>query len=38
MDIGTAKISKEEMKGIKHYMLDVLYPDEILVPHCSKKS
>ncbi|NLM43886.1 MAG: tRNA (adenosine(37)-N6)-dimethylallyltransferase MiaA [Clostridiales bacterium] len=29
MDIGTAKISKEEMKGIKHYMLDVLYPDEI---------
>ncbi|HHY76968.1 MAG TPA: tRNA (adenosine(37)-N6)-dimethylallyltransferase MiaA [Clostridiales bacterium] len=28
MDIGTAKITKEEMKGIKHYMLDLLYPNE----------
>ena len=26
MNIGTAKISKEEMNGIKHYMLDVLEP------------
>lgn len=26
MDIGTAKITKNEMKGIKHYMLDVLEP------------
>lgn len=26
MNIGTAKISEEEMKGIKHYMLDVLEP------------
>ena len=26
MDIGTAKIKKEEMQGIKHYMLDVLEP------------
>lgn len=26
MNIGTAKISEEEMRGIKHYMLDVLEP------------
>ncbi len=28
MDIGTAKIKPEEMKGIKHYMIDEVYPDE----------
>ncbi len=28
MDIGTAKIKKEEMQGIKHYLIDELYPDE----------
>lgn len=28
MDIGTAKISKDEMQGIKHYLIDELYPDE----------
>ena len=28
MDIGTAKATKEEMKGIKHYMIDEFYPDE----------
>jgi len=28
MDIGTAKITKEEMKGIPHYLIDVVYPDE----------
>ncbi|MGF7057076.1 tRNA (adenosine(37)-N6)-dimethylallyltransferase MiaA [Brassicibacter mesophilus] len=28
MDIGTAKISKEEMKNIKHYMINEIYPDE----------
>ena len=28
MDIGTAKIKKEEMQGIKHYIVDELYPDE----------
>ena len=28
MDIGTAKISPEEMKGIKHYLIDILSPDE----------
>jgi len=28
MDIGTAKISKEEMEGIPHHLLDFLNPDE----------
>ena len=28
MDIGTAKPTKEEMQGIKHYMLDIISPDE----------
>lgn len=28
MDIGTAKIKKEEMEGIPHYLIDVVYPDE----------
>ncbi len=28
MNIGTAKPTKEEMDGIKHYMLDVIEPDE----------
>ena len=28
MDIGTAKAIKEEMRGIPHYLLDELYPDE----------
>ncbi len=28
MDIGTAKLKREEMDGIKHYMIDVVYPDE----------
>lgn len=28
MDIGTAKPTKSEMDGIKHYMIDELYPDE----------
>lgn len=28
MDIGTAKIKKEEMEGIKHYLIDVLEPTE----------
>ena len=26
MDIGTAKITMEEMQGIKHYMLDIVEP------------
>ncbi|MCT4585440.1 MAG: tRNA (adenosine(37)-N6)-dimethylallyltransferase MiaA [Peptostreptococcaceae bacterium] len=28
MDIGTAKVTKEEMDGIKHYMIDEVMPDE----------
>lgn len=28
MDIGSAKISKEEMEGIPHYLVDVLEPKE----------
>ena len=28
MNIGSAKPSKEEMQGIKHYMLDFLEPNE----------
>ena len=29
MDIGTAKITAEEMQGVKHYMLCLLYTSEI---------
>lgn len=28
MDIGTAKISKEEMQGVKHYMVNEVSPDQ----------
>lgn len=28
MDIGTAKITDSEMQGIKHHMLDIVYPNE----------
>lgn len=28
MDIGTAKVTKEEMEGIPHYLIDEFYPDE----------
>lgn len=28
MDIGTAKIKDYEMQGIKHYLIDEIYPDE----------
>lgn len=28
MDIGSAKITKEEMDGVPHYLIDVLDPDE----------
>jgi len=28
MNIGTAKISKQEMQGIEHYMLDFVSPDK----------
>ena len=28
MDIGTAKVTKEEMQGIKHYMIDIISPEK----------
>lgn len=28
MDIGTAKLKPEDMDGIEHYMIDIVYPDE----------
>jgi tRNA dimethylallyltransferase len=28
MDIGTAKITKEEMSGIPHYLIDIVKPDQ----------
>lgn len=28
MDIGSAKIQPEQMKGVRHHMLDILEPDE----------
>ncbi|AIS52447.1 tRNA dimethylallyltransferase MiaA [Thermoanaerobacter kivui] len=28
MDVGTAKITKEEMQGIPHYLIDVVDPDQ----------
>lgn len=37
MDIGTAKISKEEMQGVTHYLIDVLEPDEIFDVHYFKE-
>lgn len=28
MDVGTAKLSRSEMQGIPHYMIDEVFPDE----------
>ena len=28
MDIGTAKVTKEEMQGIEHYLIDFVLPDK----------
>lgn len=28
MDIGTAKVTKEEMQGIKHYLIDIISPTQ----------
>ena len=28
MNIGSAKVSKEEMQGIQHHLIDVIYPDQ----------
>ena len=35
MDIGSAKVTEEEMEGIPHYLIDVLDPQEILMSHLS---
>lgn len=28
MDVGTGKVTSEEMKGVPHYMIDVVFPNE----------
>jgi len=28
MDIGTAKVTEEEKQGIKHYLIDIVSPDQ----------
>jgi tRNA dimethylallyltransferase len=28
MDIGTAKVTKEEMAGIPHYLIDIIKPNQ----------
>ena len=28
MDIGSAKVTEEEMQGVEHHLVDILYPDE----------
>ncbi|EOD01049.1 tRNA (adenosine(37)-N6)-dimethylallyltransferase MiaA [Caldisalinibacter kiritimatiensis] len=28
MDIGTAKIKEQEKEGVKHYLIDIVYPNE----------
>jgi tRNA dimethylallyltransferase len=28
MDIGTAKVNKEERKRVKHHLIDIIYPDQ----------
>ena len=33
IDIGTAKISREEMGNIPHYLIDIVYPDEEFTVH-----
>ncbi len=33
MDIGTAKVTKEEAQGVKHYLVDTLNPDEDFSVH-----
>ncbi|MGE5643393.1 MAG: isopentenyl transferase family protein, partial [Byssovorax cruenta] len=30
MDIGTAKPTPEEMMRVRHHLIDIAYPDEIL--------
>lgn len=37
MDIGSAKITSEEMQGVPHYLVDVLEPDEEFNVVCFQK-
>jgi len=37
MDIGSAKITKEEMQGVPHYLIDVLEPQEEFSVHTFKE-
>src|SRR3989338_1164385 len=33
LDVGTGKISKREMKGVRHHSLDVASPEKIFTAH-----
>lgn len=37
LDIGSAKITQEEMNGVKHYLIDVLEPEEEFNVVCFQK-
>ena len=37
MNIGSAKVSKEEMDDIQHHLIDVIYPDQNLQFQTIKK-
>ena len=37
MDIGTAKVTRDEMDGIPHHMIDILEPDESFSAYEFKK-
>ncbi|MFI9032742.1 tRNA (adenosine(37)-N6)-dimethylallyltransferase MiaA [Staphylococcus pasteuri] len=37
MDIGTAKVTKEEMDGIPHHLIDILNPDESFSAYAFKE-
>ncbi|MBX5318118.1 tRNA (adenosine(37)-N6)-dimethylallyltransferase MiaA [Staphylococcus caprae] len=37
MDIGTAKVTRDEMDGIPHHMIDILEPDESISAYEFKK-
>ena len=37
MDIGSAKVTEEEMNGVKHYLIDELYPNEEFNIFCFKE-
>jgi tRNA dimethylallyltransferase len=37
LDIGTGKVTKKEMKGIPHHMLDIISPEETFTAHDFKE-